>query len=316
MESIRMGISACLLGQNVRYDGGHQRDPYLTETLGRYVKWVPVCPEVECGLPVPREAMRLVEVDGRIRLLTRETKIDQTERMQQWAEQKCDGLENMELCGFVFKSRSPSSGMSQVKIYPEKGGVALKKGIGLYAGSFMRRFPLLPVEDDGRLNDPALRENFIERVFVYHRWMEFVRILPTGNGLVDFHTRHKLLIMAHSPKGLAELGRKTAGFHGKNWNNLIQDYLAVLMTVLRLPATVKKNANVLQHILGYFKKQLTTGEKQEALQIIGDYQQALIPLIVPVTLLNHFVRKYDQPYLKNQWYLYPHPAELMLRNHV
>jgi len=314
--AIKLGISACLLGQNVRYDGGHRLDHYLKDTLGGFIEWIPVCPEVECGLPVPREAMRLVEADGAVHLVTCQTGIDHTARMTRWAEQKCDALGTQDLCGFVFKSRSPSSGMTAVKVYSKNGGVPRKNGVGLFAETFMRRFSLLPVEDEGRLNDSALRENFIERVFVYSRWKTFDATDRTVNGLVAFHTDHKLLIMAHSTRGLAELGNRAANAHRKPLNALFHDYLAVLMATLRLPATVKKNVNVLQHVLGYFKKLLSPDEKQEVLEILEAYRNNFLPLIVPITLLNHYIRKFDQAYLKKQWFLHPHPVELMLRNHV
>jgi len=314
---IRLGISACLMGHAVRYDGGHQLDRFLRDVLGCFVEWVPVCPEVECGLPVPREAMRLVDHGGTVRLVTRVTGVDHTGRMLEWASKRLDELERMDLCGFVFKSKSPSSGMVGVKVYhPGGGGAPRKNGIGLFAGAFMRRFPMMPVEDDGRLNDPALRENFIERIFVYGRWRKIVHPNPTAAKWMDFHTAHKLLLMAHSPKTLVVLGRMVASAKTASLEEGMEQYLSQLMTALKLPATVKKNVNVLQHIMGYFKKQLTHDEKQELHQVIENYHRGWIPLLVPVILLNHYVRKFSQPYLKNQWYLYPHPDELKLRNHA
>ncbi len=313
---IRLGISACLLGRPVRYDGGHRLDRYLRDTLGAVVEWIPVCPAVECGLSVPREAMRLVDDNGRIRLVTRHTRTDHTDRLLRWAGQKLDALAGLDLGGFVFKSRSPSSGMSGVKVYPPEGGVPKKTGVGLFAGAFMKRFPFLPVEDDGRLNDPALRENFIERIFVLGRWQQWIRDNPSMAGWIAFHTEHKLLVMAHSPTRLKELGKKAAERNGTPLGQRLDDYLLRLMEALRLEATVKKNVNVLQHAMGYFKKRLTPDEKRELLETIGDYHRGFVPLVVPITLLRHYVRKYDDPYLKHQWYLNPHPKELMLRNRV
>ena len=315
-EPIRLGISACLLGHSVRYDGGHRLDRYLADTLGRFVTWVPVCPEKECGLGVPREAMRLVDSGDRIRLITRRTGIDHTGRMLDWAEAKLGELEKEDLSGFVFKSRSPSSGMSNVKVYDSQGTLSGKKGVGLFACAFMKRFPLVPVEDDGRMNDPALRENFITRVFVFHRWKEFIRRKPSPEGLVSFHTGHKLLVMAHSPKHLTALGRLAAEAGPILVPEKLGQYLAVLMEALRLQATVKKNFNVLHHIVGYFKKFLTADEKKELLGIVEDYHAGLVPLVSPLTLLNHHVRKHGIDYLKGQHFLHPHPKELMLTNHV
>ena len=314
MEKIRIGISACLLGQNVRYDGGHQHDRYITDTLGRWFEWVPVCPEVEYGLPIPRESMRLVGNPESPRLVTIRTRIDHTDGMLAWAEKRLEALAAENLCGFIFKSRSPSSGMAAVKVYPETG-MAVKKGVGIFAGAFMRRFPLLPVEEDGRLNDPLLRENFIERIFVYRRWRE----LETRNGgvkeLVAFHAEHKLLILSHSPKHLTVLGRLVANPDRMKPAALREAYFRNLMEGLRLTASVRKQTNVLEHMAGYFKKRLTPDEKKELRDVIGLYHQGLLPLIVPVTLIAHYVRLYDEPYLQKQIYLHPHPIELMLRNH-
>ncbi|MDZ7331375.1 MAG: DUF523 and DUF1722 domain-containing protein [candidate division KSB1 bacterium] len=311
----KLGISTCLLGVNVRYDGGHKLDRYLRDVVGQFVDWVPVCPEVECGLPIPREALRLVGDPENPRLVTSRTGIDKTEQMLTWAKMRLDQLEKENLCGYIFKSKSPSSGMQGIKVY-DKNGVPSKKGVGVFARAFMERFPLMPVEDEGRLNDARLRENFIERVFVYKRWLNYVQNDGSRKGLVDFHTDHKLLIMAHSPKHLSELGKLVAQAKEIEPKELQNQYLTTLMTGLKLHATVKKNVNVLQHCMGYFKKQLSADEKQELLEVIGNYHKGLIPLIVPITLLNHYVRKYNEPYLKRQYYLNPHPIELMLRNHV
>ncbi|MCX8111098.1 MAG: DUF523 and DUF1722 domain-containing protein [Syntrophorhabdaceae bacterium] len=313
MEKIKVGISRCLLGEKVRYDGGHQHDRYLTDTLGRYFDYVPVCPEVEYGLPVPREAMRLVGSPEDPRLLTIKTGIDHTDGMKRWADTRLKELEKEGLCGFIFKSKSPSSGMQGVKVY-SSGGMPVKKGTGIFAGAFMRHFPLLPVEDDGRLNDPVIRENFIERIFVYKRWQGFIERGGEHKDLVAFHTDHKYLIMSHSPKHLTELGRIVADSRVKNHErNSI--YVKTMMDGLKFTATRRKNTNCLHHIMGYFKKDLTGDEKQELLEVIEDYHKGIIPLIVPITLIKHYVRKYDKPYLKRQAYLNPHPMELMLRNH-
>ena len=314
MEKIRIGVSACLLGQNVRYDGGHQRDRYITDTLGRWFEWVPVCPEVEYGLPIPREAMRLVGNPETPRLVTIRTRIDHTDEMLSWADKRLEALAAEDLCGFIFKSRSPSSGMAAVKVYPETG-MAVKKGVGIFAGAFMRRFPLLPVEEDGRLNDPALRENFIERIFVYRRWRELERRNGGMKELVMFHAEHKLLILSHSPKHLTILGRLVANPDRMKLAALREEYFLNLMEGLRLTATVRKQTNVLEHMAGYFKKKLTPDEKKELGEVIGNYHRGLLPLIVPVTLIAHYVRLYGEPYLQKQIYLHPHPIELMLRNH-
>jgi uncharacterized protein YbgA (DUF1722 family)/uncharacterized protein YbbK (DUF523 family) len=314
-EKINIGISSCLLGEHVRYDGGHKHDHYLTDTLGMFVEWVKVCPEVEYGLPVPREAMRLVGDPAEPRLVTRITGVDHTGGMKQWAGRRLKELEKDDLCGFIFKSRSPSSGYKGVKVY-SSSGMQGRSGTGIFAGMFLTRFPLVPVEDDGRLHDPKLRENFIGRVFVFRRWKDFLKDGAAINGLVAFHTEHKLLLMSHSQKHYTLLGRFVADAKKHAKDELFAEYISVLMEGLKLLATVRKNTNVLLHILGYFKKHLTSDEKAELVEVIENYHRGLIPLIVPVTLINHYVRKYNEAYLKNQYYLNPHPAELMLRNHV
>jgi uncharacterized protein YbgA (DUF1722 family)/uncharacterized protein YbbK (DUF523 family) len=315
MEKIKIGISSCLLGKKVRYDGGHKWDRYITDTLGQYFEWLPVCPEVEYGLPIPREAMRLVGDPGSPRLVTIRTGVDHTEGMLKWSEEKLKELEKEELCGFMFKSKSPSSGIGEVKVYTPSG-MPRHKGIGIFGGAFMNHFPLIPVIDEGRLHDLSLRENFIERVFVYKRWQEFIEKGSLVKDLIDFHTDHKLLILSHSPRHLHCLGQLVAGSKKYKPQALSSEYIRLLMEGLRLIATVKKNTNVLLHIAGYFKKHLSSEDKQELLEMIENYHKGYVPLIVPIVLIKHYVRMFDQSYLKRQYYLNPHPIELMLRNHA
>ncbi len=312
--SIAVGVSACLLGEKVRYDGGHKHDRYITDTLGRFFSFVPVCPEVESGMGIPREAMRLEGEPAAPRLMTRVTRIDRTGQMLSFCRAKVSELEKEDLCGFIFKKGSPSSGLFRVKVYQDDGPA--RTGSGLFAAAVTRHFPLLPVEEEGRLNDPDIRENFIERVFSYRRWMDFLLDRPDPGRLVHFHTSHKLLIMAHSPARYREMGTLVANAGGMKRQELFQTYEKRFMSALISHATVKKNSNVLMHIMGYFKKELSHAEKAELLGVIGQYHDRLVPLIVPLTLLKHYVNKYDQQYLKQQVYLSPHPAELMLRNHV
>ncbi len=311
----RLGISSCLLGHNVRYDGGHKLDRFIANTLSEYVQFVPVCPEVECGLPVPRPAMRLVGDPESPRLQTIKEGRDLTLQMQEWAQGRLQELEKEGLCGFIFKSRSPSSGMSRVKVYQENGH-PVPKGVGIWARMFMEHFPLLAFEEDGRLNDPRLRENFIQRVFVFKRLQEFLDANKTRQGLVQFHAQHKLILMAHSPQLNRQMGRLVAEADKLSEDELFHSYFVMLSKALSLLSTNKKNTNVLQHIQGYFKKDLSSSEKQELSEIIEQYRQEVVPLIVPVTLLKHFSRKYNKQYLLDQYYLDPHPIELKLRNHV
>ena len=316
MDKIRLGISQCLLGDRVRWDGNHARDHFLTDVLGPFVDYVPVCPEVEAGFGVPREPMRLVGDPVRPRLVTTRTRVDQTERMEGWAQRRVEELAAEDLHGFVFKKDSPSSGMQRVKVYPEDGdGAPVRRGQGVFARLFMERFPLLPVEEEGRLNDLALRENFIERLFVLLRWRTF-REEPSLRGLVEFHTVHKLLLLSHSTDAYRAMGRLVAEAKGRPLDEVLADYERAMATALKLLATPRKHRNVLQHAMGYFKTVLSPDEKQELLEMLEAYGRGDLPLIVPVSLIHHYVRKYDQPYLSGQVYLEPAPLELRLRNHA
>ena len=312
---IRLGVSACMLGQEVRHNGGHKRNRWVTDVLGPFVEFVPVCPEVECGYPTPRPAFRLVGKPEDPRFVISRTGEDHTQRMQAWCARRVAELEKEDLCGFIFQSGSPSSGMERVKVYNEHG-MARKNGVGLFARAVMERFPLLPVEEDGRLNDDLLRENFIEQIFTARRWKDCVAKGRRLKDLVQFHAEHKLLVMSHSPTHVTELGRLTA--HGKSMRpvELFDRYFATLLAALRVKPTVKRHVNTLSHVQGYFKRQLAPDEKRELCEIIEAYGNGFVPLIVPVTLLNHYVRKYDEPYLRQQVYLHPHPVELKLRNHA
>jgi uncharacterized protein YbgA (DUF1722 family)/uncharacterized protein YbbK (DUF523 family) len=313
--AIRIGISSCLLGEEVRFDGGHKRDAFLTGTFGPFVEWVPVCPEVECGLGTPRESMRLVSVDGRVRMLTGKTAVDHTDRMSQYAGRRVDELASDDLCGYVLKKDSPSCGMERVKIYGT-GSVAVKSGRGIFASALLARFPSLPVEEEGRLSDPRLRDNFVERVFAYRRLRSLFAATWDVGALVRFHTAHKLILMAHAPRAYQRLGHLVADARKAPAAELERQYTEEFMGALAALATPRRHANVLEHMLGYFKKQLDATSKAEMLGAIEDYRSGLVPLVVPMTLLRHHVRVHGVSYLAGQLYLDPHPKELMLRNHV
>ena len=314
LKPVRIGISRCLLGDKVRYDGNHSHDRFLTQTLGLFVEYVPVCPEVECGMPTPREAVRLVGDPENPRLVTQKTGVDKTEQMQTWIKKRIKELENENLCGFIFKSKSPSSGLYRIRVYTDDGKVR-KTGVGLFANAFTRHFPRIPVEEAGRLNDPKLRELFIESIFSFQRWRDLIGGKPDMGQLVEFHTQNKLLILSHSPEIYRQMGKLVAEGKKLGMLKLLDAYEALLFKALKLKTTEKKNINVLLHALGHFKKQLTSDEKKELLSIIDQYRSGYVPLIVPMTLLKHYVRKYDKPWLKDQTYLNPHPFELKLRNY-
>ncbi len=313
---IRLGISACLLGQKVRYDGGHKLDHFLADELGRYVEWLPVCPEVECGLPVPREAMHLVGDPDNPRLVTIKSGIDLTEQMATWAKRRVEELAAEGLHGFVFKKDSPSSGLYRVRVYNEHG-MAERIGVGMFPREVMRRFPLLPLEEEGRLNDARLRENFIERVFTYYRWTITLQTGPTPGELVRFHTAHKLTLMAHSPAHAQKLGRLVAQIGRRPLSEIVAEYGPLLMEALKAIATPGRQFNTMQHLFGFLKDSLSADDKQELLEQMEDYRRGLTPLIVPLTLFKHHIRRLPVPdWVHQQVYLNPYPKELMLRNRV
>ncbi len=312
---LRVGISACLLGQKVRWNAGHERDPFLVETVGRFVEWVPVCPEFELGLGVPRETLRLVQGDDGLRLIARKSGTDHTAGMTTLAKERSAGLAGADLCGFVFKKDSPSCGLMRVRVY-DKNGMPNKSGQGLFAAAMSAAFPQLPMEEDGRLHDPRLRENFFERLFAWRRLRDRFDVPFTVGDLVAFHSREKLLLMAHSPKLYQELGRLVAHAKGRPRAELAVDYRRKFMEALATLAPTRRHVNVLQHMAGYVSEQLDASGRQELSQSITDFGAGLVPLIVPLTLLRHYVRRFAVGYLAMQTYLDPHPKELMLRNHV
>lgn len=312
---LRLGISRCLLGEEVRFDGGHRRDTFLTEVLGHYVEWVPVCPEVEAGLGIPREAMRLVGDPQNPRLVTIKSGTDHTGALETITTNRIEELKELGLSGYVFKKGSPSCGIERVRIYNEAEKPS-RNGVGLFSRAFIEQFPLIPVEEEGRLCDPTLRENFIERVFCYRRWQDLVQNGVTRQAVVQFHTIHKYLLLAHHPQQCEALGRLIGQAPQYRPKELAHRYGELFMKTLAVKATVRKHVHVLQHILGYFKERLGVHEKAELLSVIGDYHHGLTPLIVPLTLIKHYVQIFDVGYLLDQAYLNPHPKELMLRNHV
>jgi len=314
-QKIRLGVSACLLGQEVRYDGGHKRDAFLTETLGPFVDWVPVCPEVEIGLGIPRAAIRLVGDAAAPRLVVEKTGEDLTARMQRYARSRVRELEALDLHGYVLKRASPSCGLFRVRVYDDQG-VPRAGSTGAFAREQVEHFPLLPVEEEGRLGDPTLRENFIERVFAMARWRHFVARRPGPGELVSFHTAQKFTVLAHSPAHYATLGRLVAAAGGARRGSRLAEYGTSLMQALSIRATRARHTNVLQHIAGFFKRRLEADGRAELADVIRDYRQGLVPLVVPITLIKHHVRRLGVTYLADQTYLSPHPRELMLRNHV
>jgi uncharacterized protein YbgA (DUF1722 family)/uncharacterized protein YbbK (DUF523 family) len=314
-ERIRLGVSACLLGESVRYDGGHKRDDFLTRILGNYVEWVPVCPEVDIGLGVPRATLRLVGSPESPRLVQEATGEDLTDRLRAYAQGRLRELERLELDGYVLKRGSPSCGLFRVRVY-QGAGAPSAAGRGLFAAALVEGLPMLPIEEEGRLTDPGIRENFIERVFAMARWRVFLGARPRARDLVAFHTTHKLAVLSHSPAHYARLGRLVARSGPALTRDTLAAYGRLLMEALAVRATRGRHANVLQHLAGHFTRGLGSEGRAELVEIIEEYRRGLVPLIVPVTLVRHHVRCLGIAYLSEQVYLSPHPSELMLRNHV
>src|SRR5215510_1648251 len=311
----RLGISACLLGEKVRYDGGDKKDRFLIKTFGNHIDWVPVCPEVEIGMGIPREAVRLVGDPVKPRMIAERSGKDWTPEFNAFAAKRAQALMELDLAGYIFKKNSPSCGVERVRVYSVKG-VRTRYGPGLFAAAVMRTLPLLPVEEEGRLNDRALRENFVERVFAYHRWQRLARGRRSISSLVDFHTRHKFVLLAHSERHYKKLGRIVADVKHLAVANAYQEYGHLFMQGLTVHATLKKHCNVLHHMTGYFSKELSPAEREELVEHIFDFRRNLVPRLVPLTLIRHYVNKYDVGYLQRQVYLQPSPKELLLFDHV
>jgi uncharacterized protein YbgA (DUF1722 family)/uncharacterized protein YbbK (DUF523 family) len=312
---IRVGISSCLLGEQVRWDGGHKRDLFLVSELGRFVEWLPVCPEVEVGMGVPRPSVRLVREGEEVRMVENETGREHTPAMRAYARRRAAGLAKQDLCGYVLKKDSPTCGMERVRVY-RPGAQAVRDGRGLFAEALIEAMPWLPVEEEGRLNDAPLRENFIERIFAYRRLRDLFQSDWRLRDVVAFHTAHKLQLMAHAPRSYAELGRLVAGMKELPRAELRERYQAGFMTALAKRATPGRNANVLEHMAGHLREHLDAADRAELAGLIRDHRLGLSPLVVPLALIRHHARRQGVAYLLSQVWLDPHPKELMLRNHV
>jgi uncharacterized protein YbgA (DUF1722 family)/uncharacterized protein YbbK (DUF523 family) len=314
---LRLGVSGCLLGEEVRYNGGHKHMPFLTTVLSNYVEWVSVCPEVEVGMGIPRETIRLVGDVDAPRLIAPKSGEDHTEAMQRWAEGRLDELEKLDLHGYVLKKDSPSCGLFRVRVFNPKNNMPSRDGRGMFAQALTDRMPLLPVEEEGRLNDLPLRENFMNRVFFYYRWQQMLDENPTPGGLVKFHSGIKMSLLAHSPRHYREMGQLVANAGSMPWDEITKQYGEQMMDGLKVMSTPGKHVNVLMHLMGFVKNVLTDVDKEELLGLFESYRQRLVPLVVPITLLKHHLNRNKMPdWVHEQAYLNPYPMELMLRNHV
>jgi len=312
-QKIKIGISSCLLGENVRFDSGHKKNSYITGVLNDYFEFTPFCPEVEIGLGIPREPIRLISVDDEVRCVgTKNSTLDFTEKLDDIAEKQKHWHDD--LCGYIVKKDSPSCGMERVKIYNE--GTPIRSGTGIYAKRLMENYPFLPVEEEGRLEDSHLRENFIHRVYIYSRWKTMRNQQFTISHLQEFHAKHKYILMSHNQEKARALGALLADRKDIDLNSLADKYLDNMMSTLKIIATKKNHVNTLQHLQGYLKKHLGADDKAELNTVISDYRNGLLPLIVPITLLRHHFRKYPNDYITQSYYMTPHPGELMLLNNI
>lgn len=314
-EKIHIGISTCLLGQNVRFDGGHKRQRFITDVLGEYFSWVPVCPEIEVGMGMPRESVRLIRDGKDVRMVAPKSGRDWTRDMNLYTAKRLETLREHRLRGYILKKDSPTCGMERVRVY-DKNNIPSNKGVGLYASALLNAYPRLPVEEEGRLQDPALRENFITRVFTYDRFLGMRERGATPGKLVAFHTGHKLLILSHHPKLYQQLGRLVAQAGSTALEPLLDEYESLLMSALESIATRKRHVNVMHHLCGFLKTQLTPQEKQELLNAIEEYRKQWVPLITPLTLLNHHLRALKHAWVEAQFYLNPYPRALALRSQI
>jgi uncharacterized protein YbgA (DUF1722 family)/uncharacterized protein YbbK (DUF523 family) len=317
-DRIKIGISACLLGEQVRFDGGHKRDGYITGTLSLYFDFVPLCPEVGAGLGVPRQTLHLVRKNGTVRAInTKDASIDHTDALARYTDTAMPQLQGIH--GYILKKNSPSCGMERVKVYAldNRHVPPDRDGVGIFAQGLREQFPLLPIEEEGRLCDPVLRENFIQRVFIYHRWQQLQATAFRSADLIAFHADHKYIFMAHDQEMARELGQLLAqAGAAEDLPRLAKDYVCLMMATLAKRVSRGQHANVLMHLMGYLKNAIDATDRQEMLDVIHQYRTGYVPLIVPITLLKHHFRRHPQPYIERQHYLNPHPRELMLRNQL
>lgn len=315
MNKIPLGVSQCLLGDPVRYDGSHKRSRYLTDVLSEYVDFLPVCPELAIGLGVPRKPIRLIVTDGQDRIRGVENPdLDVTDALAQEANLAAQRMP--EICGYVFMQNSPSCAVFGLKRYGSNGHSIDSRGRGAYAKRFMELMPLIPVEEAGRLTDAGLRENFITRIFALHDWRQNLQHNPTAKKIIEFYSRYKYQVMAHHVPSYFAIGKFLANLSARSLDEINQEFIQLLMAALGHPATRKGNTNAMMHLRGYLKLHISKLEKQELSNLIESYGKGLVPIVVPLTLLKHHLMTLDNPYLKSQTFWAPHPDALGLRNFV
>jgi uncharacterized protein YbgA (DUF1722 family)/uncharacterized protein YbbK (DUF523 family) len=314
-ERILIGTSSCLLGEEVRFDKSHKHHSYITKTLGQFFTFRPFCPEMAIGLGTPRETLRLVDQSGEIHCVGNKTEgHNVTLALKESANDQASW--HAELCGYILKKGSPSCGMERVKVYSAETRMPLFSDSGIYAAQLMKNFPLLPVEEEGRLGDPVLRENFIQRVFAYRHWRDIENEGLSMRVLTEFHSAYKYVLLSHDQDRTRTLGHRLAHASKEPIQEVAQWYLEEWMAILTIRATRKNHVNVLQHLQGFLKADLDKEDKAELTETITRYREGLLPLIVPITLLRHHFRRHPKPFTTRSKYLEPHPAELMLLNTI
>lgn len=313
---MKIGISACLLGSNCRYDGGHSRDRFIVDTLSEYFEFTPLCPE-SMILPTPRDTIRLVEDNEEIRVLkSKDNKEELTRELNEVSQGLVNDLVEDELCGFILKSKSPTCGMERVKVYSAQTGQSQNKGVGVFAAKLKEKYPYLPIEEEGRLGDPWLRENFIMQVFAYKSIFEFMKSNIIYKDLVDFHTSYKYLIYAKSQKSYKLLGSIVANHKRKELDEVLNEYKQEFLKAISIKGSISNAYNVLLHIFGYFKKHITSQEKHSLLEALEDFKKEIVPIVTVIRLFKLYIEKFDISYLKVQTFLSPYPKELALRSNI
>ena len=311
---MKIGISSCLLGTMCRYDGGHSKDKFILDEIGKYFEFIPFCPE-KMIFTTPREAIRLVKIDGDIKVKTSNTNVDVTTQVKNISKELVNQIQESELCGFIFKSKSPTCGMERVKIYPnEKKGQSENVGVGLFAKEVKEKYPLLPTEEEGRLGDAWLRENFLMQIFAYKDIFNFLKNEPSFKKLIDFHTSYKYLIYSKSHVSYKKLGNIVANHDKLSLQKTLEDYKICFLETIYEKGTISNTYNVLLHIFGYFKKLISKDEKDHILESFEEFRKEIIPLIAVIKILNLYVKKFDIEYLQTQKFLNPYPKELALRS--
>jgi len=312
-HEIKVGVSSCLLGNEVRYDGGHKNNDYIHKTLSQYFEFRPFCPELESGMSVPRPPIQLRHTEQGVRCVgVKDHELDVTEQLQSCNQKQDHWLDD--LCGYILKKDSPSCGMERVKVY--RNEYPDRSGTGIFAQYLKDHYPLLPLEEEGRLGDAKLRENFIQRVYVYYRWKQFSLETITPSRLQVFHSQHKLIAMSHEQNMAKSLGQLVASANKLNIDDVAQNYILLLMRCLKITATRGNHVNTLQHIQGYLKKSLDADDKTELIETIERYRLGQLPLIVPITLLRHHFRKQPDPFIDQSYYMSPYPQELAVLNDI